>query len=182
MLRKPALLELQFRSHHDHRPSRVIHPLSQEILAEAALFALQQIAQRLQRTVAVSLDRSRAPSVVEQRIHRLLQHPLFVPQDHLGGLDIHQFLQPIVPIDHPPIQIVQIRRGETSALQGHQRSQLRRNDRDHIHNHPFRTIPRLSKGFHHPQSLQHLLFPLDGSLHTHPGPQLRGQLLDVDLR
>ena len=50
LLGHAALIELQVRAHDDHAPARVVHALAQEVLAEAALLALEHIAQGFQRT------------------------------------------------------------------------------------------------------------------------------------
>ena len=42
-LRQAALMELEVGAYHDYRPSRVIDALSEKILAESALFALDHI-------------------------------------------------------------------------------------------------------------------------------------------
>ncbi len=43
LLGQSALMQFQFRTHHDHRPARVVHALAQQILPEASLLALQRI-------------------------------------------------------------------------------------------------------------------------------------------
>src|ERR1041385_9123473 len=43
LLRQAALVQLEFRTYDDHRTSRVIHALAQQVLAEAALLALQRV-------------------------------------------------------------------------------------------------------------------------------------------
>src|SRR5258707_13843612 len=51
LLRQTALVQLQFRTHHDHRAARIIHALSEQILAETSQLGLQRIGERLERTV-----------------------------------------------------------------------------------------------------------------------------------
>ena len=48
-LRQPALVELEVRAGDDHRPSRVVDALAEQVLAEAALLALEHVRERLQR-------------------------------------------------------------------------------------------------------------------------------------
>src|SRR5919201_1077185 len=50
-LRQAALVELEARARHDDRAARVVDALAEQVLAEAALLALEHVAQRLQRTV-----------------------------------------------------------------------------------------------------------------------------------
>ena len=142
LLRQSALMQLQLRTHHDHRAARVIHALAQQVLAEAALLALQRVGQRLQRTVVGAAQHAAAAAVVKQRVHRFLQHALLVAHNHFRRVQVHQLLQPVVAVDHAAIEIVQIRSGKASAIQRHQRAQLWRNHRQHIQNHPLRLVAR----------------------------------------
>ncbi len=153
LLRQPALVQLQLRTNHDHRTARVVHALAQQVLAEAALLALERIGQRLQRTVVRATQHAAAAAVVEQRVHGFLQHALFVAHNHFRRVQVHQLLQPVVAVDHAAIQIVQIRRRKPSAIQRHQRAQLRWNHRQHIQNHPLRLVVALAERLHNLQPL-----------------------------
>src|SRR5262249_13334259 len=51
LLRQAALVQFQFGTDDDHRTSRVVHALSEQILAEASLFALERVRERLQGTI-----------------------------------------------------------------------------------------------------------------------------------
>src|SRR6266508_2051189 len=81
-------------------------------MTERALLALQHVGQRLEGPLAASPDRLGAAAVVEQRVHRFLQHPLLVAENDLRRAVQDQLLQPVVPIEHAPVQVVQVRRGE----------------------------------------------------------------------
>ena len=59
-------------------------------------------------------------------------------------MEFHELLQSVVPIDHAAIEIVQIGRGKPSSIQRNKRTEFRRNDRNHIENHPLRFVA----GFH----------------------------------
>src|SRR3989449_105637 len=144
-LGEPALVQPQLRAHHDHRPARIVHPLAEQVLTEPALLALEHVGQRLQRPLAASTDRLGAAAVVEQRVHRLLQHALFVPEDDLRRPVQDQLLQPVVAVDHAAVQVVQIARRESPAVERHQRPQVGRNDRDDIQDHPARVVPALTR-------------------------------------
>ena len=48
-LGQAALMQAQVRSDHDHRPAGIIHPLSQQVLSESTLFALQHIGEGFER-------------------------------------------------------------------------------------------------------------------------------------
>ena len=108
LLGQAALVQLQFRTHHDDRAARIIDALAEQVLAETALLALQHIGQRLQRTLVGTGDDTAASAVVEQRIDRLLQHPLFVADDDIGRTQFDQALQTVVAVDHAAVEIVQI--------------------------------------------------------------------------
>ena len=78
------------------------------------------------------------PAVVEQRVHGFLQHALFVADDDFRGLELEQVLQPVVAVDDAAVEVVEIGGGEPSAFERHQRAQVRRDDRQHGQDHPFR--------------------------------------------
>ena len=104
VLGQTALVQLQFGTDHDHGAARIVHALAEQVLAETALLALQIVGQALERTVAVAAHGHRLAAVVEQRIHRLLQHALFVAQNDLGRADLDQPLQTIVADDDAAVQ------------------------------------------------------------------------------
>ena len=129
LLRQPALVQLEFRSDHNDRTAGVVHALAEQILAETSLLALQCVGERLQWTIVRSTQHAAAAAVIEERVHRFLQHSLFVAHDHFGSVQVHQLLQPVIAVDDAAIQVVQIRRGKTPAVEWNQRPQLRWNYR-----------------------------------------------------
>ena len=153
LLGQTALVQLEFGTDHDHGTSRVVHALAQQVLAEASLLAFERVGQRLQRTVVGATQHAATASVVEQRVDRFLQHALFVAHDDFGSVQVHQLLQPVVAVDHAAIQIVQVGGGKTAAVQWNQGTQLRRNDRNHIQNHPVRLVAALAEGLDNFQAL-----------------------------
>src|SRR5262249_31472112 len=140
LLRQAALVELQLGSDDDDGTAGVVDALAEQVLTEPALFALERVGQRLQRTVVGAAQHATAPPIVEEGVDRFLQHALLVADDDVRRLQLHQLLQPVVPVDDAPIEIVQVRRREAAAVQRHERTQLRRNDRNHVQNHPLRAI------------------------------------------
>ena len=52
LLRQPALLQAELRTDDDHRTTRVVDALAEQVLAEPALLALQHVGERLERAVA----------------------------------------------------------------------------------------------------------------------------------
>ena len=109
-LGQAALVQPELRAHHDDRAAGVVHPLAEQVLAEPALLALEHVREALERTLAAAPDGLGAAAVVEQRVHRLLEHALLVPEDDLRRLVLDQLGEPVVPVDHPPIQVVQVGR------------------------------------------------------------------------
>src|SRR5690349_22218497 len=95
-LRQTALVQLELRADHDDRPARVVDTLAEQILAEASLLALEHVGQRLERALATTTDRLGAAAVVEERVHGLLEHPLLVPEDDLGGPHVDELLEAVV--------------------------------------------------------------------------------------
>ena len=157
LLRQAALMELQFRPHHNHRTARIIHALAEQVLTEAALLALQHIGKRLQRTLIGARNRTTTPAIVKQRIHRFLQHALFIAHDDIGRTQFNQPLQAVVAVDHAAIEIIQIRCRKAPTIQRHQRAEFRRNDRHHIQDHPLRMRARFGEAFNQLQPLHQLL-------------------------
>ena len=93
LLGKAALVQAQLRAHHDDRAAGVVHALAQQVLAEAALFALERIGERFERAVVGAAQHAAAPAVIEQGVHGFLEHALFVAHDHVRRVQLHQLLQ-----------------------------------------------------------------------------------------
>ena len=179
LLGQPALVELEVRPDDDDRPAGIVDALAEQVLAEAPLLALERIGQRLQRTVVRAGDDPPAPAVVEERVDRLLEHALLVPDDDLGRAQLHQPLEPVVAVDHAPIEIIEVRRREPAPVERHQRPQLRRDDRQHFEDHPLRLVAGLEEGLHDLEALHDLLLLLGRRLDAHLGAQLAGERLEV---
>ncbi len=141
-LGQATLVQHQRRPDHDDRAARVVDTLAEQVLAEAALLALDHVGQRLQRALVGAGDGATTATVVEQRVHRLLQHALLVAHDDVRRDEVEQPLQAVVSVDDAPIQIVEVRGREAATVQRHQRAQFRRQHRQHGQDHPFRTVAR----------------------------------------
>ena len=159
-LRQAALVELQVRPGDDHRAARVVDALAEQVLPEAALLALEHVGERLQRPVARAGHRAAAAAVVEQRVDGLLEHPLLVVDDDLGRAEVEQPLEAVVPVDHAPVEVVQVARREPAAVQLHHRAQLGRDHRDRLEDHPLGTVLRLDERVHDLQALDRALLLL----------------------
>ena len=159
-LRQPALVELQVRPGDDHRAARVVDALAEQVLAEAALLALEHVGERLERPVARAGHRTAAAAVVEQRVDGLLEHALLVVDDDLGRAEVEQPLQPVVPVDHPAVEVVEVARREASAVELHHRAELRRDHGNGLEDHPLGLVARLDERLDDLQSLDRALLLL----------------------
>ena len=113
---QPTLMKLQVRPRDDHGAAAVVDPLSEQVLPEPALLAPEQIGQRLEPVVVAASHRAAPAPVVHESVNGLLQHPLFVAYDYLGGLELNEPLQPVVAVDDTTVQVVEVARGETTAV------------------------------------------------------------------
>ena len=147
LLRQAALVQLEARTDDDHAAGRVIDALAEQVLAEPALLALDHVGERLERAVRRAEHRPLAAVVVEQRVDRLLQHPLFVADDDFRRVEVDQLLEPVVAVDDAAIEVVEIARGEVAAVEQHERTQIGRNHRDHVQHHPLRLVVRVADRF-----------------------------------
>ena len=92
-----------------------------------------------------------------------------------GAFSSSRRAQAVVAVDDAAIQVVQVGGREAAAVQRHQRTQVRRQHRQHLHHHPLRLDARLLEGFHHLQALGVLLDLELGAGHV------VAQLLDLDV-
>ena len=163
LLRQPALVQPQVRADHDHGAAGVVDALTEQVLAEASLLALQQVGERLQLVVAGAAHGAPAAAVVDQRVDGLLQHPLLVAHDDLGRAEVEQPLQPVVAVDHAAVQVVEVGGREAAAVELHHRAQVRGQHRQLLDDHPVRAVAGLAQRLHHAQALGCLLAALPGA-------------------
>ena len=141
LLRQAALVQLELRADHDDGTAGVIDPLAEQVLAEATLLSLEHVGHRLERALVGAGDDPAPAAVVEQGVDRLLEHAFLVAHDDVRRAQLDQPLQAVVAVDDPAVEIVQVRGGETAAVERHQRPKLRRDDRHDVQDHPFRPCP-----------------------------------------
>ena len=178
--RQPALVQLELRADDDDRTAGVVDALAEQVLAEPTLLALEHVGERLQRPLVGTGDGLAAAAVVEEGVHRLLQHPLLVADDDVRRVQLLEPLQPVVAVDDAAVEVVQVGGGEAATVEGNQRAQVRRDDRDHIEHHPFRLVAADAEGLHHLEALGDLLaLGLAVGL-PHVLAQLLGELVHVD--
>src|SRR5690606_16812157 len=153
--------------------------LAEQVLAEAPLLALEHVGEALERTLVRPRDRLAAAAVVEERVHRLLQHAALVPDDDLRRVQLEQALQAVVAVDDAAIQVVQIARREAATVEGHERTQIRRQHRDHRQHHPLGSVPAPTEGLDHLEPLGQLLALGLARRAAHLLAQLLAQAVDV---
>src|SRR5579863_3656146 len=180
LLGQAALVQLEFGANHDDRAAGVIYALAEQVLAEASLLAFERVGKRFQRTVVRAAQNAAAASIVEQRVDGFLQHALFIAHDHFRRVQVHQLLQPVVAVDDAAVEVVQIGRGETAAIEWNQRAKLGRNDRDNVENHPARLVAALAEGLDHFQALRVLEPLLQRALVLHLLAQFERQAVGID--
>ncbi len=168
LLGQPALVQLELRPDHDDRAAGIIDALAQQILPEPALLALEHVGERFKRPLVGPRDGAAAPAIVEQRIDRFLQHPLFIADDDIGRAQFNEPLQAVIAVDDPAVEVVEIGGGKAAAIKRHQRAQFRRNHRDDGQDQPFRPVARTDKGLDQLEALGQFL-----------GLEVAGDLLDL---
>jgi hypothetical protein len=153
LLGQTALVHLQLGADHDDGTAGVVHALAQQVLAEAALLALEHIGKALERAVVGAGDRAAAAAVVDEGVHGLLQHTLFVAHDDVGRVELQQALEAVVAVDDAAVQVVQVGGGKAAAVQLHHGAQLGRDHRQHVHDHPLGLVAGDAEGLDHLQAL-----------------------------
>ena len=131
-----TLVQLELRTNDDYRTTRVVNALTQKVLTEAALLTLQQVRQRLERTVTGSGNCAATATVVEQCVDGLLKHALLVVQDGLWNrTEVDESLQTVVAVDHTTVEVVEVRGCETTTVELNHRTDLWWQHWQHLKNH-----------------------------------------------
>ena len=164
LFRKPALIDLELRPDDDDGTPGIVHALAQKVLAEAPLLAAQEVGEALQGTVPRTQHRLAHASVVDEGVHTFLEHALLVSDDDLRSPELLKFLQAIVAVDDPPIEVVQVGRRKAPSVQLHQRTQVRRDDGKDVQDHRLRRGGALSEVLRHLQAFDQLALLLPAAL------------------
>src|SRR5215212_967758 len=141
----------------EHLTARVIYALAQKVLPEAALLALEHVREALQRSVSGAGYCPTPSAIVEESIHGLLKHPLLVIHDHVRSPEVEQSAEPVVAVDNPTIQVVQVARSEAPAVELDHWPEVWRQNWYGLHNHPLRPVVARAEGIHHLQALYSFL-------------------------
>src|SRR5690242_17786751 len=101
-------MQLELGTDHDDGTARIVDALAEQVLTEPALLALEHVSERLERPLVGASDHAPTAAVIEQRVDRLLQHPLLVADDDVGRTQLDEPFQSVVAIDDAAIEIVQV--------------------------------------------------------------------------
>ena len=118
-------MQFQVRTNNDYGTAGVVNALTEQVLTETTLLALQHVGERLQRTVARTRYGTATTAVVEQGVYCFLKHALFIVNDDLGGTQVEQTLQAVIAVDNATVQVVQVGRCKTAAIELNHRTQIR---------------------------------------------------------
>ena len=143
LLGQTALVELELRADHDHRASRVVDALTEQVLAEATLLTLDHVRDRLQGAVVAAQDGAAAAAVVEEGVDRLLEHPLLVANDHVRRVEVEELLEAVVAVDQTTVEVVEVRGREAAALQQDEGAEVGRDHGDHVQDEPLGAVAAL---------------------------------------
>ena len=135
-----ALIKFEFRSYDDDGTSGIVHAFAEEVLTESALFAAQQTGKGFQISVAGAADRLASPAVVDERVHRLLEHTFLVADDDVGRAEFLELFKTVVAVDDSAVEVVEVGGGEPAAVQLHHGAQFGRQHGQHVEDHPFGTV------------------------------------------
>src|SRR5581483_8409411 len=136
---------------------------------------------RFQWAIAGAGDGATVAAVVEQRVDRFLQHSFFVANNDVRRFQLKQIFETIVAVDDAAIEIVQIGCRESSAFERNQRTQIRRDHRQHIEDHPIRPRVRRHEALAKFQTLRQFFANLFRLRRAHRLFQLFVELVQVDL-
>ena len=146
-LRKTALINLQVRTDNDNRTAGVVNTLTEKILTEASLLTFEHIRKGLERPVVGSCNRAASSSVINKGVNGFLKHSLFVSYNDTRSAEFNQFFQSVVTVDNTAVKVVQVTRRKASAVKLNHRTDIRRNDRNDVENHPFGAVAGVFEGF-----------------------------------
>jgi hypothetical protein len=181
LLGKTALVQAQRGADDDDASAGVVDALAEQVLAEAALLALEHVAERLERALVRASDDLAAAAVVEEGVDRLLQHAALVADDDLGRVQLEQPLEAVVAVDDAAVEIVEIAGREAAAVERHEGAQVRREHRDDREHHPLGAVAALAERLDDLEALRELLaLRLAGRLRISCAEQLR-EGVHVDL-
>ena len=173
-LRQAALVQLERRADDDDRTARVVDALAQQVLAEAAALALIMSASDFSaRLLAPVMALPRRP--LSSSASTASCSMRFSLRTMISGAFSSSRRQAVVAVDDAAVQVVQVAGREAAAVQRHQRTQVRRQHRQHLQDHPLGLMPDFLKAS---STFRRLAIFLIFS--SEPG-HVVAQLLDLDV-
>ena len=181
LLGDAALVELQLGVHDDDGAARVVDALPQKVAPQPPLLPRDPLAQRLQGPVVPPQDRVVLLLVVDEGVDGLLQHPLLVAQNNFRRPHLPELLEAVVPVDDPPVEVVEVGGGELPALELDDGAQIGRDHRDDRQHHVLGAVARAAQLLHDLEALEQPLPPALARLGRDLGLQLLGPGFQVEV-
>ena len=79
-------------------------------------------------------------------VNGLLQHTLLIADNDIRSIKFEQPFEAVVSVDNAAVQIIEVRSRKPATFQWHQRTQVRREYRDDLQDHPLGTIAGIAEG------------------------------------
>ena len=159
-----ALVYLEVRADDYNGTAGIVNALAQKVLTEAALLALEHVGKGFECAGVRAGDGPAAAAVVDERVHGLLKHTLFIAHDDVGRVELLQALEAVVAVYDAAVKVVQVRRGEAAAVELDHGADLRRDDREDVYDHPLGAVAALAEGLDHLKALDELGLLLAGGV------------------
>ena len=97
-----------------------------------------------------------------------------------GALELHEPLEAVVAVDDAAVEVVQVAGREAAAVELDHRADLRRDDGQHVDDHPLGLVAAQAEGVHDLQALDDTRLLLAARA-LELGVELLGERLEVDL-
>ena len=135
-LRKTALVNLEVRTDDDNGTAGVVDTFAEKVLTEASLLTSEHFGEGFERTVGGTCNRLAASAVVDERVYCFLEHTLFVADDDVRRVKLHQSLKSVVTVDNTSVEVVEVGSRESAAVELYHRTDFRRDYGNYVENHP----------------------------------------------
>ena len=120
-------------------------------------------------------------AVVYECVYSFLEHALLVSDDDLRRVHLDELSQTVVSVDYAAVQIVKVGYAVSSAVELYHRADIRRNNRNSVHDHPLGTVVGLKECLDYIKALEQLDALLTLLCCGEFLLQLCGELIEVDL-
>ena len=139
-LGKTALMHFKLGSYYDNGTAGIVDTFTEEVLSETTLLTFKHIGKRFKSTVVGTRYGSAASAIVYKSIDSLLKHSLFVSYNYIGSVELKKSFKTVVSVDNTSVKIVEVRRCKSAAVELYHRTDIGRNYRNNVENHPFGTV------------------------------------------